>query len=37
MNWKHYLGIAVLVIVGYWLGAKYPGMLTKFTGGVVAA
>lgn len=35
MNWTHILGAAVLVVVGYWLGTKYPGLLTKATGGMV--
>ncbi len=29
MNWKHYLGIVALLVVGYWLGGKYPGFLSK--------
>jgi hypothetical protein len=37
MNWKHYAGIVILLVVGYWLGTKYPGWLTKATGGIVAA
>ncbi len=37
MNWKHYAFMAVLVIVGYWLGAKHPGWLTRGTGGLISA
>lgn len=37
MDWRHYFGMALLIVIGYWLGTKYPGLLTKATGGVVAA
>lgn len=37
MNWKHYLGIVVILAIGYWLGTKYPGWLGTLTGGIVAA
>ena len=36
MDWRHIAGMAVLVVLGYWLGTKYPGWLTKGTGGLVA-
>lgn len=37
MNWKHYAGMILLVALGYWLHAKWPGALSKVTGGIVAA
>lgn len=37
MNWKHYAGMVLLLAAGYWLGSKYPGFLSKISGGVVAA
>jgi hypothetical protein len=36
MDWRHWIGMAVLVVLGYWLGTKFPGYLTKATGGVVS-
>lgn len=36
MGWQHYAGMALLLILGYWLGTKYPGWLTKGTGGLVS-
>jgi hypothetical protein len=35
MDWRHYGFMVLLVIGGYWLGTKYPGWLTKGTGGIV--
>lgn len=37
MNWTHAIVLVVAVIVGYWLHAKMPGLLTKGTGGLVSA
>jgi hypothetical protein len=36
MDWRHYLGIAIILVIGYWLGSKYPGMLNKVTAGTVS-
>lgn len=36
MDWRHYIGMALILAAGYWLGTKYPGWLTKATGGVVS-
>lgn len=30
MNFWHWLTFAVVLLVGYWLGAKYPGLLSRF-------
>jgi hypothetical protein len=35
MNWTHWLTAFVVLAIGYWLGTKYPGWLTKGTGGIV--
>lgn len=35
MNWSHLVVLLVAVVVGYWLGGKYPGYLTKATRGIV--
>lgn len=37
MGWQHYALLAVVLVAGYWLGTKYPGMLTKASGGMVTA
>lgn len=37
MDWTHILVLVVAVAVGMWIGAKNPGLLSKATGGVVAA
>lgn len=37
MDWKHILTALVFVIIGYWLHAKFPGLLSKGTGGLVSA
>jgi hypothetical protein len=36
MGWTHWVGLAVVLVVGYWIGAKHPGLLTKATGGMVS-
>lgn len=36
MGWQHYVMLFLLFVLGYWVGTKYPGMLTKATGGVVS-
>lgn len=36
MDFKHIIVAVLFVLLGYWLGGKYPGMLSKFTGGAVA-
>lgn len=36
MNLSHLIVLVVAVVAGYWLGGKYPGMLTKATGGIVS-
>jgi hypothetical protein len=33
MNWSHVAVLIVAVVVGYWLGGKYPGAIAKVTGG----
>lgn len=35
MDWRHYIGMVVILVAGYWLGTQYPGYLTKLTGGTV--
>jgi hypothetical protein len=35
MDWRHWGAMALILILGYWLGTKYPGWLTKGTGGIV--
>lgn len=37
MGWSHYLGMLVLIAIGVFIGAKYPALLGKATGGVVTA
>jgi hypothetical protein len=36
MNWTHLVTGLVLLVIGYWLGTKYPGWLSKGTGGLVS-
>jgi hypothetical protein len=36
MNWSHLIVLLVAVVAGYWLGGKFPGYLTKATGGIVS-
>ena len=36
MGWQHYIGMALILVLGYWLGQKYPGMIGKLTGGAVS-
>jgi len=36
-NWKHGLLLLIILIVGYYLGVHKPGLLTKVTGGAIAA
>ena len=35
MDWKHILVAFLFVVLGYWLGTKFPGYLSKATGGMV--
>lgn len=35
-HWSHWLAMAALLVGGYWLGTKYPGWLSKGTGGLVS-
>ena len=37
MNWSHFAVAVVLLVIGYYLGAKNPGLITKLSGGVVTA
>lgn len=37
MNMGHYLLLAVVLVAGYWIGSKYPGLITKASGGMVSA
>lgn len=37
MDWKHILFLVLIGVAGYWVGTKYPGLLTKATGGVVTS
>jgi hypothetical protein len=37
MNMGHYLLLAVVLIAGYFIGSKYPGLITKVSGGIVSA
>jgi len=36
MDWRHLIVGFLLIVAGYWLGGKYPGLLNKFTGGAVS-
>ena len=36
MDWKHILVAVLFVVLGYWLGTKFPGYLSKATGGIVS-
>jgi hypothetical protein len=36
MNWTHAAVLVVAVIVGYWLHGKFPGLLSKASGGMVS-
>jgi hypothetical protein len=36
MNWSHIFLTAIVLVIGYWLGTKFPGYLTKATGGIVS-
>lgn len=36
MDWRHFLFLALILVLGYWLGTKFPGYLSKFTGGMVS-
>jgi hypothetical protein len=37
MNWKHYAMVAIVLAVVFVLGAKNPGLVSKFTMGKVTA
>lgn len=37
MSWSHLFILVIAVVGGYWLHAKMPGLLTKGTGGIIAA
>ena len=37
MNWKHILVAVGLVVLGYFLHSKFPGLLSKASMGKVAA
>ena len=37
MDWKHWVILVLALLAGYWLHGKYPGLLTKGTGGMVSA
>jgi hypothetical protein len=37
MNWTHALTALVVLLIGYWIGSKYPGLIGRATGGVVSA
>ena len=32
MKTQHWIGMAVLLAIGYYLGVKYPSLLSKVTG-----
>lgn len=36
MDWRHILFLALILVVGYWLGTKFPGYLSRFSGGLVS-
>ena len=36
MDWRHYLFLFLILVAGYWLGTKFPGYLSRFTGGIVS-
>jgi hypothetical protein len=35
VDFKHVLCAVLFLVLGYWLGTKYPGVLTKVSGGAV--
>lgn len=37
IDWRHIILFVLILAGGYWLGSKYPGMLSKVTGGAVSA
>jgi hypothetical protein len=37
VDWKHGLIAVGLVVLGYWLHSKFPGLLSKASMGVVSA
>lgn len=37
MNWTHAAVIVLALAVGYWAHSKFPGLLSKASGGLVAA
>lgn len=32
MNWKHYIGVLVVVLVGFWIGKNYGGLFANVPG-----
>ena len=36
MLMQHWLGAVILFVVAYYLGSKYPGLITKVTAGTVS-
>ena len=34
-DWRHFLAMALILVVGYWAGTRYPGLLTKASMGTV--
>lgn len=37
MKMGHWVTIVVVLLVGYFVGTKYPGLLSRFTGGMASA
>lgn len=37
MSWSHLFILLIAAVVGYYIGTKKPGLLTKATFGMVAA
>jgi len=37
MDWRHVLGMVVLVLIGIYVGAKNPGLVSKLSAGTLSA
>ncbi len=37
MDWRHLLFLFVILVIGYYLGTKFPGLITKASFGTVTA
>lgn len=32
MDWRHWIGVVLLLGVGFWVGKSHPGWITRWTG-----